>query len=110
MSLPVTQDSEALSAAGGRQPGPDATGLGQLVDVLEQSQPASLGDVGRVGVGQTVSPSDRPDQVTELLDQGFPGMFITTCGGSDETARIRFAGTPPYGRRAGQSLRFGRHD
>ena len=66
------QAAQALVPGGRRQPGTNAIGVLDPVDVLKQAQPSGLGDIGRIALRQLEFRGDRPDEPGVLLDQAFP--------------------------------------
>ena len=84
LSLPHPEKSQCLTAGRGDQPAADAFGLGDPIEVLDQTQPGGLVDVGGIGGPQTVTSDHRPDRTGVPVDESLPRRLIAYAGHSRE--------------------------
>ena len=85
------QAAQALVPCGRRQPGPHPIRVLDTVNVLEQSQPGRLGDVGGIAFYQLVIHGNGPDQPRVLINQAFPRLVIPVGGAPHQRRHIEDA-------------------
>ncbi|MEJ7846263.1 MAG: hypothetical protein WKF93_11530, partial [Acidimicrobiales bacterium] len=84
----ASEDRQAFVAGGGRQPRPEALGLADPPELLDEAQPDRLADVGSIGRAQPMSDADVPHQAGETLHDGVVGAVITIRGPSDQRRHV----------------------
>src|SRR5437763_222979 len=57
--------AECLAARRRREPGPEAVGLADPIEVLDEAQPSRLGDIGRIRPREAERARRRPDETLE---------------------------------------------
>src|SRR5262249_16592820 len=70
------QNPEALASSRCRQPGSDALGLFDAIEMLQEAKPCRLKDIGSVGGVESVPPCDSPNCRAESFDQGIPAVLV----------------------------------
>lgn len=80
----TTHDPQAFVPRRRGQPGSDALGLLQPLEVFHESEPGRLYDVGGVGVTEVVGACHRPHQPGVALDEFVPGGLVSVGRPGDE--------------------------